>query len=221
MKRFFLLIFLLLSAATPVLALDFEITDGDEILYQTDGYRDQGSASNQDQTSGSGNYADDTYAQTRAFAGEQGADYGTPRDPRLVVAYTIQILLSIVGTLFLGYTIFAGYTIMMARGDEAEVTKGKETLKTAVIGMAIIFSAYSITLFVAGVALSASGRCYRTSIPAIFLGRNAIQQVSCGEMDEQNNPDPGDDFQFDWNGVQVDGEFEEDSTQFIQKDPLR
>ncbi len=163
----------------------------------------------------------DTYSQTRAFAGEQGADYGTPRDPRLVVAYTIQILLSVVGILFLGYTVFAGYTIMMARGDEAEITKGKETLKTAVIGLVIIFSSYSITLFVAGVALSSSGRCYRTSILSLLKGQNAIKQVSCAEMDKQNDPNTGDDFKFEWNGVEVDGEFQEDHTRFIQKDSMQ
>ncbi len=166
-------------------------------------------------------YRTDTYSQTRAFAGDQGANYGTPRDPRLVVAYTIQILLTLVGILFLGYTVYAGYLIMMARGDEAEVTKGKETLKTAIIGMVIIFSSYSITLFVARVALSSSGRCYNTSILNLVRLKNTFEEVSCTDLDKLNNPDKGKDFQFNWNGVEGDVQIPEDSTKFVNPDPMK
>lgn len=97
-------------------------------------------------------YRSDANKQLDAFANERGAAYGTPRDPRTVAAYVIKILLGFMGMLFLVYAIYAGYLILMARGDETQVTKGKETLRTAIIGMIIILSAYSITLFVARIA---------------------------------------------------------------------
>ncbi len=154
-------------------------------------------------------YKTETDLQTQAFAGTRGADYGTPRDPRLVVAYTIQILLSTVGILFLAYTVYAGYLILMARGDEAEVTKGKETLKTAIIGMVIIFSSYSITLFVARVALSSSGQCYRTSLFDLVQLQPAFREVSCTEQDQINSQEE--------EGVEI----KEDSEKFIKESPLR
>lgn len=91
-------------------------------------------------------------SQLGAFAGERGANYGTPRDPRTVAAYIIKVSLGLLGIAFLGYMVYAGYLILMARGEEDQVTKGKETLKTAVIGMVLILSAYSITLLVAKIA---------------------------------------------------------------------
>lgn len=175
-------------------------------------------------------YRSDVVKQTEAFAGTEGANYGSPRDPRLIVAYTIQILLTAIGMLFLGYTVYAGYVIMMARGDDAEITKGRETLKTAVMGVVIVLSAYSITLFVAGVALSSSGRCYRTSLLDILRFRNTFHEISCAELDTSNRPD-GDKqyedelrFQFDAPGVgtvPVDIGKEENFDEFIKRDPLK
>ena len=94
----------------------------------------------------------DANKQLNAFAGDRGASYGTPRDPRLVAAYIIKISLGLLGMAFLGYMLYAGYLILMARGDEAEVEKGKETLKTAVIGIVIILASYGVTLLVARIA---------------------------------------------------------------------
>ena len=37
---------------------------------------------------------------------------------------------------------------MTAGGDEAKVTKAKETLRRAIIGLMIIIAAYAITVFV-------------------------------------------------------------------------
>lgn len=98
----------------------------------------------------------DLNSQTGAFAGNRGAGYGEARDPRMVVAYVIQILLSLLGVVFLGYTLYAGFLIMTARGEEEKVTKGKDTLRTAVIGVIIIVSAYTITLL--GARIASGGR---------------------------------------------------------------
>lgn len=98
------------------------------------------------------NFSAEANQQTQAFAGGQGANFGAPRDPRAAAAYTIRFALGLLGMAFLGYTVYAGYLIMMARGNEEDVTKGKETLKTAVIGLVLILASYSITLLVAKIA---------------------------------------------------------------------
>ena len=90
--------------------------------------------------------------QLNVFSGEQGAGYGQARDPRVVAAYIIQILLSLLGTLFLVYLVYAGFLIATSRGEQDQIDKGKKTLRTAIIGIIIVLSAYSLTLLVARIA---------------------------------------------------------------------
>ena len=89
----------------------------------------------------------DVTSQLGATAGENGAGYSQPtRDPQEVVANIIRLSLGALGILFLGYAIYAGFIIMTAAGEEDKVEEGKKTLRRAVIGIAVILSAYSITL---------------------------------------------------------------------------
>lgn len=60
----------------------------------------------------------------------------------------IGVALSFVGALFLLLMIYGGFTWMMARGNEAEVTKAKDLITAAVIGLVIVLAAYAITAFV-------------------------------------------------------------------------
>ncbi len=93
-------------------------------------------------------FAEDLNQQTGAFAGNRGADFGIAEDPRLVAAQIIRRLLGFIGILFIGYTVYAGYLILTSGGDEQKVEKGKKTLRTAVIGVLVAASAYSILIFV-------------------------------------------------------------------------
>jgi cytochrome bd-type quinol oxidase subunit 2 len=65
-----------------------------------------------------------------------------------VVGNVIQYFLGLLGILFLALAIYGGYLWMMARGDEKQVEKARDTIKSAVIGLAIILGAYAITSFV-------------------------------------------------------------------------
>lgn len=89
-------------------------------------------------------YTADVANQLQAMAGEQGANYGKPNDPRLVVANIIKIVLSILGLLTVAFIVYAGVTILLSHGDEEKITKGKNTLRDSVIGLLIILSAYGI-----------------------------------------------------------------------------
>lgn len=86
--------------------------------------------------------------QTQAFAGSKGADFGEGKDPRIVITQIINVVLTLVGVLFLGYTIYAGYMILSSGGEEEKINKGKSTLRYAVIGVIVTLSAYSILYFV-------------------------------------------------------------------------
>lgn len=93
-------------------------------------------------------YTDDMNAQLGAAVGSEGANLGDAKDPREIVASVIRILLSLTGMVFLCLTIYAGYLWMTAGGNEDEVAKAKTLLTQAVIGLAVILLAYSITIFV-------------------------------------------------------------------------
>lgn len=98
-------------------------------------------------------FTDDMNAQLGAAAGESGAGFGAPKDPREIVATTIRILLGLLGTIFLCLTLYAGYLWMTAGGNEDEVTKAKTLLTQAVIGLMVILMSYAITIFVFNTAL--------------------------------------------------------------------
>ncbi len=60
----------------------------------------------------------------------------------------IRALLSLSGTLFLALTVYGGVRWMSSQGEEAEIEKGKEIIKAALIGLTISMAAYAITIFV-------------------------------------------------------------------------
>jgi hypothetical protein len=94
------------------------------------------------------NFRDGAHQQLSAAAGQQGADFGTPEDPRLIAAYVIRILLSFVGVVFVAYLVYGAYLWMTSAGEEDKVSKGRRIVTNAAIGTLIVLSAYSITLFV-------------------------------------------------------------------------
>lgn len=90
------------------------------------------------------------YAQTQlsAAAGTQGAQFGQAKDPRAIMATVIQVILGMMGILFTAYLVYGGFLMLTSRGEEEKITKGRKILQWGVIGMFVIFSAYSAVLFV-------------------------------------------------------------------------
>lgn len=82
-------------------------------------------------------------------AGSQAAGYGTEaQDIRITVAKGIQMVLSLLGIVFLVLVVYAGFLIFTAAGNEENLSKAKKIIGYAVVGFIIILSAYSITSFV-------------------------------------------------------------------------
>jgi len=73
-----------------------------------------------------------------------------------IVGIVIRAFLGILGVLFLIYTIYAGYGWMTAQGEEEKVTKAKDTLTRAVIGLIISIGAYALTAWVFDKLLTAT-----------------------------------------------------------------
>ncbi len=93
-------------------------------------------------------YADELNQQLGATAGKDGAQVSESADPRMIVALLIRTFLTILGTLYLAYTVYAGYLWMTAAGDDEQINTAKATLRRATLGVVIVLMAYSITRFV-------------------------------------------------------------------------
>ena len=101
--------------------------------------------------------ASEVKKQLEAAAGQNGAGFSAPQDPRLTVALIIRTALSLLGMIALVLVLYAGYLWMTASGNEEQVTKAKTLLQQAVIGLAVIFLSYGIVLLAVRIV---SGQSY-------------------------------------------------------------
>jgi cbb3-type cytochrome oxidase subunit 3 len=62
------------------------------------------------------------------------------------VGLALQFLISFLALVFFALILYAGWVWMLARGNEQEVEKAKNILTSAIVGLAIVLSAYGITL---------------------------------------------------------------------------
>lgn len=80
----------------------------------------------------------------------QAFNPGFQTDLALIIGNIIRAALSLTGTIFLVLIIYAGFVWMTAGGNEEKIRKAKLIIQSAVIGLIIILSSYSITEFVIG-----------------------------------------------------------------------
>jgi hypothetical protein len=102
--------------------------------------------------------------QLGAAAGGSGAALGRPIDPRFMAALIIQVVLSIIGIVLIGLVVYSGFMWMTAGGNSEQVDTAKTTLRNAVIGLIIVISAYSITIFISNAARGYTNVYYGNSI---------------------------------------------------------
>ena len=74
-----------------------------------------------------------------------------------IIARIIQIGLSLIGIVFFVLLLYGGFVWMMARGREDEITKAKQYIENAVLGLIIVFAAYGISYFVLSQLSSITG----------------------------------------------------------------
>ncbi len=66
------------------------------------------------------------------------------RDVRVLFGRVISAALSIVGGLALLMFVYGGLLWMTSRGESKQVTKGKDTITWATLGLVIIFASYTL-----------------------------------------------------------------------------
>lgn len=72
----------------------------------------------------------------------------TSIDPQILIGKVIQALLGLTGSIALVMFIYGGFTWMTAAGNAESVTKGKNILIWATVGLVVIFSAYGMVKFI-------------------------------------------------------------------------
>ena len=68
----------------------------------------------------------------------------------IVIGRVIDAVLGVVGSLALVMFIYGGLVWMTAAGNEQSVTKGKNIVMWATLGLVVIFSSYALIRFVIG-----------------------------------------------------------------------
>jgi hypothetical protein len=66
-------------------------------------------------------------------------------DIRVIIVKIIQILLGLIGAIFVSLMVFAGFRYMTSAGNEEQTKKALAQIKDAVIGVAIVLSSWLIT----------------------------------------------------------------------------
>ena len=65
-----------------------------------------------------------------------------------IMGMLVSAFLSILGIIFIILFIYSGYMWMTAAGDEGKVTKAKDTMRRAVIGLLITVGSYALWYFI-------------------------------------------------------------------------
>lgn len=65
-----------------------------------------------------------------------------------ILGLVISTALSILGVIFIFIVIIAGYKWMTAQGNEDQVTKAKDSVTRATIGLIVVISSYAIWTFI-------------------------------------------------------------------------
>ena len=80
--------------------------------------------------------------------GNSAYNTSSPTDALTIIGTVINVILGLLGVIFLLLTIYAGFLWMTAAGNEETVAKAKNILKTTIVGLIIVLAAYSIASFV-------------------------------------------------------------------------
>ena len=96
------------------------------------------------QTQGSYNFVNNSGLSTTG--NNAGFNLATP-GPEVIISQVIQIILSLLGVIFLALMIYAGIVWMTAQGDEKKVQKAKDMISESIIGLIIVAAAYALSYF--------------------------------------------------------------------------
>jgi TRAP-type C4-dicarboxylate transport system permease small subunit len=90
----------------------------------------------------------DPYGLETSAEGGFGAGYKDNEDLPMTIGKVVGALLAFIGVLFFILMIYGGFLWMTAQGNDEQVTKAKNLIIAAVIGIIVVMSAYAITVYI-------------------------------------------------------------------------
>ena len=78
----------------------------------------------------------------------ENANYSAPQTPEYYIGAFLSGLFSLLGIIVMALIFYSGFVWMTARGNEAKVTKAKENLTDALVGLIFILGGYALTYFI-------------------------------------------------------------------------
>lgn len=95
------------------------------------------------------------YAQTtvgldsQTGMGDISAVYGSAnQDLRVVAAKIVRTCLGFLAVVFVGLLLFSGFQYMVSGGNEEKTKNAMSTIKNSIIGLVIVFTAWSIAQYI-------------------------------------------------------------------------
>jgi len=73
---------------------------------------------------------------------------GVESDVENIVGTAINAALTLIGLIFLILMVYAGFLWMTAQGKEDQVEKAGKIIRSTIVGLVLVLSAYAITFFV-------------------------------------------------------------------------
>ncbi|MBI4142774.1 hypothetical protein HY480_02785 [Candidatus Uhrbacteria bacterium] len=95
---------------------------------------------------------DRQFAAARGGAGAEEQALALPQ----IIARIISASLGLIGIVLVVLLVYAGYLWMTAGGEEEKVTKAKDIIRNAIIGLIVVLLAYAISRFVITSLISAT-----------------------------------------------------------------
>ncbi|MBU4421927.1 hypothetical protein KKB41_03155 [Patescibacteria group bacterium] len=89
-------------------------------------------------------------------------------DIRVIIGRIVQIFLGLLGTIAVVLIIYGGWLYMSSAGDSQKISKAKQTLINAVIGLLIILSSLAISQFIVSSLISATSGGGGTTGPSAY-----------------------------------------------------
>lgn len=76
------------------------------------------------------------------------AKYSTPQTPEYYIGLALTGLFSLLGIIVMAMIFYSGFVWMTARGNDTKVTKAKDNLIDALLGLLFVVGGYALTSFV-------------------------------------------------------------------------
>ncbi|MEK7139354.1 MAG: pilin [Patescibacteria group bacterium] len=84
----------------------------------------------------------DDFSTTAGFSVKNAAT------PQVIAGQVIGYVIAFLGTVFFILMVYGGWVWLLAKGNEDEVKRAKDLIRNAIIGLIIVFAAYTIATFV-------------------------------------------------------------------------